>query len=78
MRVIVRTLWIFSLGLIISGCSHKVMWVPTQCTIPSVDEPLLDTADRNTPLGEAKRCAMNYTRVKESYEKLKKSAEVCR
>jgi len=77
MRVIVRTLWIFSLVLIISGCSHKVMWVPTQCVIPDYSEVSLDTNDRNTTLGEAKRCTINYSRVKEANEKMAKAIKLC-
>jgi len=54
------------------------MIVPVACEIPKVDEPILDTSDKNTTLGEAKKCASNYFRMKEAYESLKKSVEVCR
>jgi hypothetical protein len=51
--------------------------VPIACDIPKVDEPMIDTVDKETTLGESKRCARNYFIMRESYEKLKKVVEVC-
>jgi hypothetical protein len=51
--------------------------VPTACEIPKVDEPMIDMVDKDTTLGEAKRCAKNYFQMKEAYQKLKKVVEVC-
>lgn len=74
---IVTTLVLFSTALIISSCSGKVIYVPKQCEIPKVDEIVIDYKDRNTTLGEAKRCVSNYTKYKEAYEKLEASIKVC-
>lgn len=78
MRQRLKILMIFSAVLITSGCSSKLIIVPTACEIPNVEEPIIDTSDKNTTLGEAKKCAMNYFQMKEAYERLKKSVEVCR
>lgn len=78
MKQIAKVLIAFFALLIISGCSHKIMVVPTQCVIPQTDEPSLDLVDKNTTLGEAKRCAYNYTQMKEKYEMIKKASELCR
>jgi hypothetical protein len=79
MQAIVPMLIAFYTALIISGCATKsVVVAPTKCIIPYVDEPQLDLVDKNTTLGEAKRCAYNYTQVKEKYEMLKRAVEVCR
>lgn len=77
MQATVKTLVIFSTALTISGCSGKVIYVPKQCEIPKVDKIVIDYKDRNTTLGEAKRCASNYTKYKEAYEKLEASIKVC-
>ena len=74
---IVKMLIAFFVVLITSGCSSKLIMVPTACDIPKVDEPMIDTVDKDTTLGEAKRCARNYFIMRESYEKLKKVVEVC-
>jgi hypothetical protein len=73
-----RMLTLFCAVLIISGCSSKLMLVPVACEIPNVNEPIIDTFDKNTTLEEAKRCAHNYFQMKEAYEVLKKSVEVCK
>jgi len=75
-----KMLIIFSIALSISisGCSRKLIMVPTACEIPNVSEPMIDTSDKNTTLGEAKKCAMNYFQVKQAYESLKKAVGVCR
>jgi hypothetical protein len=69
---------IFSLALTIDGCSSKLIFVPSGCNISNVNYPILDLVDRNTTLGEAKRCATNYTLYKEAFEKQRKIIEVCR
>lgn len=53
------------------------MYVPSGCNINSVDDPVIDTNDRNTTLGESKRCFKNYLFYKEAFEKQKKVIEVC-
>lgn len=77
MQLIVKILIASFVVLTISGCSHKLIMVPTACEIPKVDEPMIDTIGKDTTLGEAKRCAKNYFQMKESYDKLKKVIEVC-
>lgn len=78
MRVIAITLTLFLLALTTNGCSRKIIMVPSGCNINQVDDPVLDLSDRNTTLGEAKRCTKNYTLYKEAFEKQKKIIEVCR
>ena len=78
MQLTAKMLVIFSLALIINGCSSKLIVVPSGCNIISVDYPILDLVDRNTTLGEAKRCVTNYTLYKEAFEKQRKVIEVCR
>jgi hypothetical protein len=77
MQATVKTLIVICVSLIISGCSHKLIYVPTECVIPDYSEVSLDTADRNTTLGEAKRCTINYSRVKEANEKMAKAIKLC-
>jgi len=77
MTVVMQTLFFVVLTISFTACSSKLIMVPTACEIPKVDEPMIDTVDKNTTLGEAKRCAKNYFQIKESYEKLKKVIEVC-
>jgi len=77
MVLIVKMLLASFIVLAINGCSSKLIVVPMACEIPKVDEPIIDMVDKNTTLGEAKRCAKNYFQMKESYEKLKKVVEVC-
>lgn len=78
MQAIVKMLIAFCVVLTISGCSQKLIMVPKECVIPTTDEPILNLQDQNTTLGEAKRCAYNYTQLKEKHEMLKKAVEVCR
>lgn len=78
MRLIVTTLISISAVLITSGCSGKIVYLPSGCNIQSVDDPILDLVDRNTTLGEAKRCSKNYTLYKEAFEKQRKTIEACR
>ena len=77
MQLIVKMLIASFVVLTISGCSQKLIMVPTACEMPKVDEPIIDTVERNTTLGESKRCVKNYFIMRESYEKLKKVVEVC-
>ena len=77
MQLIVKMLIAFFVVSITSGCSSKLIMVPIACEIPKVEEPMIDTVDKDTTLGESKRCARNYFIMRESYEKLKKVVEVC-
>lgn len=68
----------FFLLLIINGCSSKLIFVPNQCVIPTIDDPSINTITTGNLLDESKRCASNYAKQKEAYEKLKKSIEICK
>lgn len=78
MQQIAKTLVIFLLAITINACSSKLIIVPSGCNISNIDYPVLDLVDRNSTLGEAKRCAVNYTRYKEAFEKQRKIIDVCR
>lgn len=77
MQLIVRMLIVTFVVLTTSGCSHKIIIVPTKCIIPDYSEVVLDTTDRNTTLGEAKRCTINYMKQKEANEKMIKAIKLC-
>lgn len=66
------------LPFLISGCSTKVIFVPTSCNIGEVDHASVDYKAKPTLLEEAKRCARNYTAVKEENEILRKTIDACR
>lgn len=78
MSVIVKTLLILCTALIISGCSGKIIYVPTSCNIGEVDRAVVDYKVKPTMLEEAKRCAKNYTAIKEENEILRKTIDACR
>jgi hypothetical protein len=77
MQLIVKMLITTFVVLTISGCSHKILYVPSECNIPDYSEVVLDLTDRNTTLGESKRCTINYTKQKEANEKMVKAIKLC-
>jgi hypothetical protein len=77
MQLIVKMLLLTYTALTISGCSHKLLYVPSECHIPDYSEVTIDIVDRNTTLGEAKRCTINYTKQKEANEKMVKAIKLC-
>ena len=78
MQLIVKMLTAFFVVLTISGCSQKLIMVPTECVVPDYSEVVLDVGDKNTTLGEAKKCFSNYLRVKEANEKMVKAIKLCK
>lgn len=78
MQLIVKMLVSFFIVLTISGCSHKLIYVPTKCNITTVEYPMVDLVNSNTMLGESKRCFKNYIMYKEAFEKQNKMIEVCK
>lgn len=77
MQQIVKMLIATFVVLTISGCSHKIIVVPTECNIPDYSDIVLDIVDRNTTLGEAKRCTINYIKQKEVNERMIKAIKLC-
>lgn len=78
MRRIAIMLLFFSMALNISGCSQKVVFVPTACDIKSVDRSVIDTKHNLDILSASKQCAHNYTAVKEENELLRAVIDACR
>lgn len=78
MKRIVVMLLLFSTVSIISGCSGKVIYVPTPCAIKSVDKAVIDTKHNNDILSASKQCARNYTAVKEENDLLRAVIDACR
>jgi len=59
MQQIVKMLAITFAVLTISGCSQKLIMVPTECKIPDYSTISPDLVDRNTTLGDSKWCSIN-------------------
>ena len=78
MKRIVQMLLLFSTALIISGCSGKVIYVPTPCNIKSVDRAVIDTKHNADILSASKQCARNYTSAKEENDLLRAVIDACR
>ncbi len=78
MKQIVMPLIAFCLLSIISGCSSKVIVVPSGCNINSVDDPAIDLVARGSLTEEVRRSLTNYTLYKEAFEKQKLIIDVCR
>lgn len=78
MRQSALMLLTFSMILIISGCSSKVIFVPSGCNIQSVDKAIIDTKQNSDILEASKQCAKNYTKVKEENEILRTTIDACR
>ena len=79
MKHFVIMLMSFFLLLSISGCTPKTIYikVPQKCTIPDTEEPSIDNSYGGDIMVSAKRCAKNYTKMKEYADKLKVNSKVC-
>jgi hypothetical protein len=78
MKAIMMLLIGCCLLLTISGCSTKLVFVPSGCNIKEVDHAVIDYSRKDTLVGESKQCVKNYTAVKEENEILRKVINACR
>ena len=73
MKQLVKLVSVFSITLIISGCTSMFY-----CTTPDVKEPNIDNSGKSDILSASKQCANNYLLMKKYAMGLKEANDVCK